>query len=122
MSKFTDAMAIANAALLDAAGDSIEYWPAGEEADAITIDAIFTGQMASVVDRERGKGEVHRGELQIWADATRGVETPDLLNDLAVIDDVNWRVVEIIETVAGMHRLVVEKSKRDTTGRGRGWR
>lgn len=120
MSKFSDAMQVAGAGLMDRLADAIAYWPAGVEDDEIEIVGIFTGQVAREADSGRMRDGGHRGELQVWADDANGVAAPAILSDIAVIDGANWRVIEILETVGGIHRLLVERVERNVVGRGRG--
>lgn len=123
MSRFTDAMNIANEALLNATGDTVEYWPGGVEDDALEITAIWTGQIRGDRDDARaGRSEYNEAEVQIWADDVRGVAEPDLRLDKILHAGAEWRVMAILESVAGMHRLSVERVARSIVGRGRGAR
>lgn len=122
MSAFGDQMESANEMLLEQTGDSIEYWPAGVEADAVDIDAIWTGLGEQVEQREHGAEVVRRAEVQIWADDTRGIETVNVKGDKIVRVGETWTVVAVLETVAGMHRLHAELGNRDVVGRSRGRR
>ncbi len=122
-SRFTDAMSQANEALLYATGEPVEYWPGGIEDDAIDIDAIWTG--LSSIEREDSNErmvEFARAEVQIWADATRGVETLQLKLDRVVHGGLNWVVTEELEAVTGMHRFIAERQKRAVVGNPRGRR
>lgn len=120
MSRFDEQMAIGGAGLMDQLGDVIEYWPAGVEDDAVEIVAVFTGQTAREEDAGRFRDKGHRGELMVWADAEIGVAAPNLKSDIAVVNGMSWRVMEILETVGGLHRLQVERVTRNVVGRGRG--
>lgn len=120
MSKFTDAMAIGGASLMDQLGKLREYWPAGDEDSAVEIVSVFTGQEAQEDDGGRFRDGGHQGELLVWADAGLGVAAPNLKSDIAVVNGAEWRVMKILETVGGMHRLQVERVSRGVVGRGRG--
>lgn len=120
MSKFTDAMGVGGASLMDQLADTVEYWPGGDEESAVEIVAVFTGQAAREDDGGRFRDGGHQGELLVWADADLGVVAPNLKSDIAVVNGAEWRVMEILETVGGMHRLMVERVVRGVVGRGRG--
>jgi hypothetical protein len=120
MSRFNEQMAIGGAGLMDQLGDVIEYWPGGDEDSAVEIVAVFTGQTSREEDAGRFRDGGHKGELMVWADAEIGVAAPNLKSDIAVVNGASWRVMEILETVGGMHRLQVERVTRNVVGRGRG--
>lgn len=124
MSKFTAAMESANDSLLDQLGDTVEYWPGGVEADGRDIDAIWTdGTTLEHDDPKRpGASGVAVAEVQVWSDDTRGVAEPNLKSDALVRAGRVWRVVQVIETVGGMHRLLVEWTSRAVVGSSRGRR
>ena len=122
MSRFTDAFQIGGEALLYSNGETVDYWPAGVEDDAIEITAIWTGLTSGDRDDGRGRSEYAEAEVQIWADDTRGVAEPAVRLDKIIKGGAEWRVMNIIETVAGMHRLSVERVARSVVGRGRGTR
>lgn len=120
MSRFGDAMGHGLASLIHETGETVLYWPAGEEADEIEIQGIFTAMRGMEAEDGSMRSDIRRGEVQIYADATLGVETVDLRNDIVIIDGAQWRVTEVFETVAGMHRLQVEWSDRAVARRSRG--
>lgn len=120
MSRFDDAISAGLETLIYETGDTIQYWPAGVEEDEIEIQGIFTATRGMEADDGSMRSDVRRGELQIFADAERGVVNIDLRNDIAVIGGGEWRVTEVYETVAGMHRLQVEWADRAAVRRTRG--
>lgn len=122
MSVFSDQIGLGNAALLAQCGDTIEYWPSGVEDDAVEIQAIFTVWQGQNVSEGRNSDEAWRGEIQIWADDDQGVAVPNMKGDVVVYGGKRWVVTEVLETMAGMHRLQVERGRRDVVGRGRGRR
>ncbi len=120
MSRFDDAISAGLESMIYQCGDPIEYWPAGEEDDAIEIEGIFTATRGMEAEAGSMRSDTRMGELQIFADAERGVVNIDLRNDIAVINSGHWRVTEVYETVAGMHRLQVEWADRAAVRRTRG--
>lgn len=122
MSRFSESMSFGNEALMDNNGDGIEYWPAGDEDEAIEIDAIWTELTTQELGDDRRQTQTGRAECQIFADDDRGVASVTLKADVIVKDGGRWVVMEILETVAGMHRLLVEAETRGVVGRARGRR
>lgn len=122
MSRFTEAQGIASESLMEQLAEPIEYWPLGVEEDAIDIDAIFTPYTTREAPGERRTAQTRRAELQIWADVERGVVSPELKSDVAIINGVHWLVSEELETSGTMHRLMVERVARCVVGRARGVR
>lgn len=122
MSRFKDAFTYGADALMDQCGDAMEYWPLGVEDDAFDLDVIWTDLMTRDSAEGRGIGSSSLAEVQIWADDARGIEAVTIKSDLLVRNTVQWRVMAILETVGGMHRLTVERCDRSVVGRGRGAR
>lgn len=120
MSRFEDAMQTGGACMMYELSDPYVYWPGGAVADAITIDAIWTGMHQGDEFDDRGISECARAEVQIWADDDNGVASPAIQKDIIVKDGAHWRVMEILETTGGLHRLNVERVDRAVVGRGRG--
>lgn len=121
MSLFSESMEMGNEALLAATGDPAEYWPGGDEEEARDINVIWTGlERGGRADLRAGESKVSRVEAQVWADDDRGIADPELELDVIVFGSVRWVVMEVIETVAGMHRLRMERGARDVVGKGRG--
>ena len=109
MSRFTEAMAGGNEALLEALGDDHAYWPAGVEVDAITVSVIWTD--AGVMEQagvHSGKEELALAEAQVPVSA---VAVPKIRHDKIIHGGVQWVVAEVLESVGGMHRLRMMRSK-----------
>lgn len=118
MSKFADQMGTGNAALQDVLGDSHSYWPAGVEEDAISISVIWTDtEGMEQAGLHSGKEEIRLAEAQVLVS---DVAAPKLRHDKIIHGGVPWVVSQLIETVAGMHRLRMEWVKPTVRGHGRG--
>lgn len=111
-------MGVGNAALQDVLGDTHSYLPAGVEADAVSIPIIWTEAAGmEQAGLHSGKEEIRMAEAQVLVS---DVAAPKLRHDKIIHGGVPWVVSQLLETVAGMHRLRVEWMKPTVRGHGRG--
>lgn len=117
MSLFSDAMETGNAALLYQTGDLHAYWPAGIEADAVSIPVIWTDLQSAEHSTQRGKEEIAQAEAQV---KVSDIAAPKVRHDRIIHGTAHYVVDSILETVGGMHRLLVELTTPTVRGSGRG--
>lgn len=119
MSLFDDHIAVGNAGLMDQLGEARAYWPGGASGSAVTISIALNKRIKREDEGDRDDDMVREAEAMVLVS---DVAAPVPLSDIIVDGSEHWRVMEISETVGGMHRLGLELMERSVRGRGRGRR
>lgn len=116
MSKYDDQIAFGNTQLFEQLADDRAYWPGGDSGAAVTIPVVFTGHITEDLSEERGtKTQLAIAEAMVLQS---DVASPVIKSDIVVIDSDNWRVMRVLESVGGIHRLEIQKMARSVAGGG----